>query len=404
MKNVLEKNMKNDLCSGCGVCCAACPVDFLVMRENEFGELRPAEAHGTACLECGMCLKVCPFEQEDTRITIEMKKETCYIGFSDKYRANGSSGGCCTWFLNRLLQDKIVDAVVCVSAQNDTENLFAYTVCRSSEELKECSGSAYYPISLGKILKKIQMESGRIAVIGVPCFVSSIQKLRRNQKKWEEKIVVVIGLVCGHLPSKRMTDCLVWANGKKRDNIENIKFRFQDDSHFAWDYGVKITFDDESIIKSYGSDDFGFLFWRRLFSQNCCNYCSDVFAIQADITFMDAWLPEYEDQKQGTSMMICREESFDAMLMELKEEGCITQVPMEKAYLAQKKVVEFKKQAGKHVDEERVQRCVKDLCQKCYESDKLLEELKRLVYKEKLKKENKVLWWLLEIKDRIKRL
>lgn len=40
------------------------------------------------------------------------------------------------------------------------------------------------------------------------------------------------------------------------------------------------------------------------FKYNACNYYDDVFAKVADVTLMDAWLPEYERDPKGHSLII----------------------------------------------------------------------------------------------------
>ena len=45
---------------------------------------------------------------------------------------------------------------------------------------------------------------------------------------------------------------------------------------------------------------------NRWFTPNACNYCDDVFAECADVTCMDAWLPEYSKDSRGTSLMLVR--------------------------------------------------------------------------------------------------
>lgn len=43
-----------------------------------------------------------------------------------------------------------------------------------------------------------------------------------------------------------------------------------------------------------------------MFTMDACSHCDDVFAEVADVAFMDAWLPEYERNPCGTSLVIAR--------------------------------------------------------------------------------------------------
>lgn len=401
MKNVLLKNQKTGLCSGCGICTVACSNHYLTMKENEVGELRPIAVTLQKCIDCQKCLKVCPFADNAGEKEKAILEEKCYIGWSGKYRADASSGGCCTWFFNQLLETGVVSSVISVYPTSNSDELFAYTVCHNEEELLNCLGSAYYPVTLENVLKKIEQEKGKIAIIGVPCFVTAIRNLQSGSKKWREKITVVAGLVCGHMPSKRMVDVLAWFRKKKREEIQSCRFRFRDDERPAWNYGIHLTFKEGSDWKSYGSEEFGYLFWRRLFAQKCCNYCSDVFADQADITFMDAWLPEYKEETEGTSMMIVRSKELIPVVEKLKTEGYIGEISFNKVEEAQKKLCDFKAMAGTHADEERKRIRVQEIIRKYHTDEKVMEALRRLVYKEKLRKENKILWSMMEIKDKV---
>ena len=395
MNKVTDSKSNTNLCSGCGACSVICPRSCIEIIENETGELRPVVSND--CVNCGRCISVCPFENH---IDLSADFEKCYIGVAEEYEPNSSSGGVALWFFNKLLLKGIVDSVICVSAKDDSNQLFDYIECHTSEELKACRGSAYYPVSFGEILGKIN-DNNRIAIIGVPCFVNAIRNLMKSDSSILERVVCVAGLVCGHMPNKRMVDCLAWSQNKTRSDIVSCDFRLKDSERPAWDYGVKLKFNDGSEYGSFGSDDFGFLFWKRLFSQECCNHCSDVFANNADITFMDAWLPEYKEEKNGTSMIICRNSDFARVLDELSSDGWIKEVELSKSIEAQKALCEYKSNAGNHKRESELQKVVRDICNKNYEDPQIIDVLKRVVYKQKLKNENPIMWFGMEIKDRL---
>ena len=57
--------------------------------------------------------------------------------------------------------------------------------------------------------------------------------------------------------------------------------------------------------------------------------------------------------------------------------------------------------AGTHADEERKRIRVQEIIRKYHTDEKVMEALRRLVYKEKLRKENKILWSMMEIKDKV---
>lgn len=391
----------NNFCSGCGACSAVCPKECISLADNEFGEIRPI-IDADLCVNCGKCNRVCPFNLENSKPNNKTSKETYYIGNSKEFSYNASSGGVATFILNSMLEKRIADYIVAVSPQNDSNELFAYSICSNKNDLILCQGSAYYPVTLAKILSQIKHLDGSFAIIGVPCFISAMKNLKEQSTFLNNKIKYLVGIVCGHTPTKLMIDCLAWKSGHKRSDITSCRFRIKDNTRPAWDYGVKLEFSDESYITSFGSEDFGFLFWRKLFTQECCNNCKDVFADNADITFMDAWLDDYKNKTNGTSLIICRNAELDNILKELVLSGELTETDKSKPILAQKKLVEYKKISGSHKKEELLRKKVQKICYDYKASKDIIDRLKRLCYKEGLKKSNKILWLLAELKERLK--
>ncbi len=393
MNNIAE----NKLCSGCGVCSAVCPKECIKIKENPLGELRPT-ADENLCISCGKCKKVCSFNNNSV---IPENFGKCFIGCAPDYKDNGSSGGVATFFLSNLLKENAADYVVSVKPNDNSDELFCYTVCKEEKDLISCQGSAYYPVTLSKILKDLKNLDGTVAVIGVPCFITALKNLKCESKFWNEKIKFLVGIVCGHTPSKHLVDALAFKSGHKRENITSIRFRIKDDNKPAWDYGVKLSFDDGSFVKSFGSDDFGFLFWRKFFSQECCNNCKDVFADNADITFMDAWLDEYKNEREGTSLLICRNKELLKILNPLIENGNIKEVENSKLVTAQKDLVEYKKNAGCHKVEENRRKEAAKVFEKYCERPEIIDQIRRINYKENLKRKNFFLWCIICLKDRL---
>ena len=392
----------NHSCSGCGVCSAVCPKDCISLADNTFGEIRPV-IDADLCVNCEKCTRVCPFGSANKTVDTKHRRETYYLGKSKEFCDNASSGGVATFILNSMLEKHLVDHIVTVSPQKDCNELFTYSICSKKEDLLLCQGSAYYPVTLSNVLAQIKNIDGSVAVVGVPCFISALNNLKEQSPFWNDKLRYLIGIVCGHTPTKAMLDCIAWKSGHTRNDITACRFRIQDHTRPAWDYGMRLEFSDNSHVTSFGSDDFGFLFWRRLFSQECCNNCTDVFADRADITFMDAWLDEYRNKTDGTSLIICRNAELDTLLETLVSKGELTETDQSKPLLAQKKLVAYKRDAGNHKREELLRKKVHGICCMYKERQDIIDRLRRLCYKEGLKDSHKVLWLLTEMKDRLQR-
>jgi len=114
-----------------------------------------------------------------------------------------------SWTLAELLKKGIVAAVAHV-VPTDEERRFAYRPSRTEQEVAEGAKSRYYPVEMSRIFEHIRAEPGRYAVVGVPCFIKAIQLLRRAEPLLQERIVVTLGLFCGHMKSARMLESFAW--------------------------------------------------------------------------------------------------------------------------------------------------------------------------------------------------
>ncbi|NMU82100.1 coenzyme F420 hydrogenase, partial [Vibrio parahaemolyticus] len=68
-----------------------------------------------------------------------------YVGYSQVHRQNSSSGGIATYFLEKLLEQGIVDHVVCVSRSGTEGEHYEYGVFNSVDKVRSSSKTRYYP-------------------------------------------------------------------------------------------------------------------------------------------------------------------------------------------------------------------------------------------------------------------
>jgi len=334
MATVIETVVQNSLCIGCGLCAALCPQDVLTMQWNRYGEYNPV-AVSPCITECGLCLKVCPFadsgENEDTIAErlygavpgIQHRSETgyyltSYVGYSEKHRPTSASGGMATWLLEALLAERIVDHVICVAPTGDPEKLFAFQVFDTAEDVRTGAGSAYYPVEMSEVIRQVLEVPGRYAVTGLPCFIKAIRLAQLRNKKLRERVVITVGLVCGQLKSKHFTDYIAALAGVQGD-VTGVRYRGKSPDMPASNYHYAFTTEDGGeecrIFRNQGIDE---AWGNRWFTPEACNYCDDVFAECADVTCMDAWLPEVSSDPRGTSLLIIRSNG----ILDLIKENC----------------------------------------------------------------------------------
>lgn len=357
MKSVITTTVKHDLCIGCGLCAALCPQGVLAMEWNRYGEYNPVEV-SPCTTECGLCAKVCPFsdsgENEDTigeRLYgavpgIQHRSETgyflaSYVGYSEKHRPTSSSGGMATWLLETLLCEGIVDHVICVAPAGDPERLFSFRVFDTPEEVRTGAGSAYYPVELSGVIRQVLETPGRYAVTGIPCFIKAIRLAQQRNKKLRERIVVTVGLVCGQMKSRQFTDYIAALAGVQGE-VTRVRYRGKSPDQPAINYHYMFTTADGGERRIFWNEGIAEAWGNRWFTPRACNYCDDVFSECADVTCMDAWLPEYSRESRGTSLVLVRSPAVQEGI-ERGEGVSLDPIPVERLVQSQAGVVAIKR-------------------------------------------------------------
>jgi len=192
------------LCSGCGACVAVCPAEGLFFEAGK-GMNSPVST-GT-CKEdqfevpCGVCLEVCPRASGDKREMLGSYSGTLAARAAFEVPRR-QSGGAVTAILASALDEGLIDGVVTV-----TEDRFTLqprsAVITSSDALIHEAGSRYsWWVPLLASLKEavVKRKLRRIAVVGVPCAVQAVRRMRVSENQlarpYGRSIRLLVGLFC----------------------------------------------------------------------------------------------------------------------------------------------------------------------------------------------------------------
>ena len=298
------------ICTGCGTCIAICPDQALSLTlDQRKGIYVPAiKAH--ECTGCGLCVKACPGHEVDFRRlnqdifhadqvdAILGHHKACYYGHAlDKgIRHSGASGGIVTSLLIYLLEERIIDGALVTRMKESSPLEPEPFIARTAEEITSAAESKYCPVPANVALKEILEVEGNYAVVGLPCHIHGIRKAAQINSTIRNRIALHIGLFCGHNPSFRATEFLLWRHGLCREEVSAVKYRSG-----GWPGGLTFQLaGGGNVFIPYQR------VWESLdlaFTPRRCLECFDGAAELADISFGDAWLPEFAEDKKGLSLI-----------------------------------------------------------------------------------------------------
>lgn len=250
--------------------------------------------------------------------------EAAYVGHAEEgeFRARGSSGGLVTWVAAELLRRGLVDGVAHVAPVSPEGGaFFRYRISRDPQALTGGSKSRYYPIELSGVLDEMRAVPGRYAVVGIPCFIKAVRLACLADPVLAERVHFTLGLFCGHMKSARLVDSFARQMGTQPAEVTAVDYRRKDAGRPANWYRTQLRLRDGGVAEQ----DWWHLVegdWGSGFFQNsACNYCDDVVAETADVSFGDAWVEPYTSDGRGTNVLIARTRLLADMLDEAAGQG-----------------------------------------------------------------------------------
>lgn len=326
------------LCIGCGICVAQSRRKNMLssMRFDAYGNLKPQGSSGWFKQKSEEFSAICPFSpvaENENELAVKLfpnvpisnvavgRHNANFVGYvaEDDFRMQGSSGGMVTWVAVELLRRGLVDGIAHVVASNDPQNegrYFSYRISRSEKEVRMSARSRYYPVELSEVLTTIAEVPGRYAIIAIPCMIKAVHLLRNKDPLYQERIRYTLGLFCGHMKSARFVESIAWQMKVPVKEINRVEFRQKSQDHPANWYSARFQLNDGSIVNkdwwNLTDGDWG----AGFFMNSACNFCDDVVAETADISFGDAWVEPYSSDWKGTNVVVVRTSFMKELILD----------------------------------------------------------------------------------------
>lgn len=319
----INSTFKNDLCTGCGICVSEDTTGDTYMVWNEDGFLVPNKNKINFTEEMN---RVCPFNLKGNLNEDDLAKEflassdftdpdignyiSLYAGYSNNFRNTSSSGGIATFVFEKLLVNKYVDHLFIVKEVNGK---YEYQLFNDSKEIKKISKTRYFPVTLERLFKIIDGLDGKVAVSGVACFLKGIRLKQHYNPKLREKIPFLVGIICGGLKSKHYSDFLAQSAGC-RNEYHSAQYRVKNEKSVALDYKFSCVEVKSDITHDVRMIPLGDMWGTGLFKSKACDFCDDVTTELADISLGDAWIPPFNKDGLGNSVLITRSPLADKLI------------------------------------------------------------------------------------------
>ena len=327
----IDRVVNNGFCVGCGACSVKSG-GALEMQVDQHGLFRPAIERASVDVLQSVD-SICPFSDASPDETVlgqalfqdSVKHHDERTGFytstfagritDDALIERSSSGGLTTWAAAQLMRSGEVDGVIHVGALEEQSRLFEYAISEDIGQLYGKTKSRYYTVCFSDVVLKLRGNGRRYLFIGVPCFVKAMRLLCREDSTLRAQVPYCFALVCGHLKSPAFAELFAWQMGVPPADLAAFDFRVKDASQPAPKYSVRaLRSRDRAAFTHSAPSLYGSNWGHAFFQLKACDACDDVMGELADATFGDAWLPEYDANWRGTSIVISRSERLDQLL------------------------------------------------------------------------------------------
>ena len=279
-------------CCGCGVCATRCPVDAIIMKDDEEG-FAYALIDEQRCINCGKCKEICQFkkaldQREEISEPINLKREI-YIGrhCSIEIVKKSRSGGIFTALSDYVLS---IGGLVYGAVLNDdftiehieANNQHLRDSMRGSKYSQSCISSDLYRRIKDRLL------SGRLILFtGTSCQVAAL----RNYLQKDYKNLLTMDIVCHGVESPVVLREYI-KEWEKNEGAKCTKIDFREKLNHGWSNHIERIFFKQDCNEFFyiDSEIYKNLFYGHLSLRPSCYICP--YKSQehpGDITVGDCW-------------------------------------------------------------------------------------------------------------------
>ena len=316
-KELEERVIKTDLCTGCGACVNICP--YQATYRDKTVTLHSCD------LSRGRCYDFCPQTPVDrealqhkladgTEVIPELGAADGFFitrAADERIRGGAQHGGTVTALIVLALREGLIDAAVLAG---EGEDLLPRGITVRDSETAATMGKSRFVVSptLAEFNRAVRTDCRRIGVVATPCQALALAKMR-TQPVTEldngiEKLRLVIGLFCGWALAWRELTALV---GGKTDlarvtGMDIPPSRYHTLEVYTEDGTVPVSLDEVNPCV-----------------RASCRSCVDMTAEFSDLSVGSARLPEGWTEARGWNQLIVRTRRGSELLELARRKGVL---------------------------------------------------------------------------------
>jgi coenzyme F420-reducing hydrogenase beta subunit len=169
-----------------------------------------------------------------------------------------------------------------------------------------------------------------------------VNLLRREDPLIAERIAFTLGLFCGHMKGAPFAASIARQLDIEPEALRGVEYRLKDAHRPANQYIAQLRLADGTTRTRdwwhLADGDWG----AGFFQNSACNYCDDVVAETADISFGDAWVEPYSSDGRGTNVVVVRAGALRAMLAEGIGRGALALEAVDAAFVRDTQAAGFR--------------------------------------------------------------
>ena len=333
MSPTLERALKGDLCTGCGLC-VGISKGAARMEIDTGGFARPVIDTAMGGEEERLIAASCPAvtlaswaEVGNTHPYWGPYQEVLTGHATDEaLRRGASSGAAISGLLIHALESGQVEGVVQTAADPADPRRTITQISRTAAEITACFGSRYGPSSPLADIGRLLAGRGSFAFVGKPCDASALRALGLVDPRVGERFPLILSFFCAGVPSIKGTDQILSDLGIARDDLADFRYRGD-----GWPGYATATRHDGSIERMSYEESWGNRLSKHV--QFRCKICPDAVGGSADVACADAWYggesgyPQFEEM-DGRSLIMVRSEAGAALLASAIKAGDVAAEPL----------------------------------------------------------------------------